>query len=70
MKVSTKAFLQTFGGVGACVATVLTLEWISPKYGFAIFMTGVACYMLYCLYNIRLLSLKREQEELVDLLKE
>jgi len=70
MKIRTKAFLETIGSVGACVATVLALEWISPKYGFVIFMSGVACYMIYILYNLRLLSLKREQDEVVDILKE
>ncbi len=69
MNVRTKAFLQTFGGLAAGAGTVMLLDYLSPKYGFIIFMSGVLLYLAYMMYEARVFMLKSEQDRLVDELK-
>ena len=70
MKVSTKAALQTIGAVIVGFTVVLTLDFISPKYGILIWMFGLMAYIMYCLYKVRVSMLEREQDKIVDILKE
>jgi len=70
MKVRTRAFVELVGLLAACIGSMLLLDYIFPKYGFTIYMSGVLLYILWCLYNIRVLSLSREQDRLIDKLKE
>jgi hypothetical protein len=70
MKVRTKAFLQVFGYFCAAVGAILLLEYFFGKYGFMIYMGALVLYMMYCLYNIRVSMLEREQEKIVNILKE
>jgi hypothetical protein len=69
MKVRTKAFLQTFGGLAAGAGTVMLLDYLSPKYGFIIFMTGVLLYLSYIMFEARVVMLKDQQDRVVDELK-
>ena len=69
MKVRTKAFLQTFGGLAAGAATVMALDYISPKYGFTIWMSGILLYLIYIMYEARVSMLTNEQNRVVDELK-
>jgi hypothetical protein len=69
MKVRTKAFLQTFGGLAAGAGTVMLLDYLSPKYGFIIFMTGVLLYLAYTMYEARVFMLESKQNRIVDELK-
>ena len=69
MKVRTKAFVEIAGYVTATLAIILSLNYFFPKYGFVIYMSGLACYMVYIMYKIRVSTLEREQEEIVDTLK-
>lgn len=69
MKVRTKAFLQIIGSVAASVGAALLLDYVFPKYGIAIYMSLVLAYLLWCLYNIRVITLQAEQEKVIDILK-
>lgn len=69
MKVRTKAFVQTIGVVLASVGAILLLDYISPKYGLVIYMSAIAAYMVWCLYNLRVIAMENEQEKVVDILK-
>ena len=69
MKVRTKAFLQTFGGLAAGAGTVMLLDYLSPKYGFIIFMSGVLLYLAYIMYEARVFMLESKQNRIVDELK-
>jgi hypothetical protein len=69
MKVRTKAFLQTFGGLAAGAGTVLFFDYLSPKYGIVIFLAGVLLWMVYGMYQARVSMLELEQERIVDELK-
>jgi hypothetical protein len=70
MNVRTKAFVQTFGSLAAIIGVLLLLDFFFPKYGIAIYLGAVALYMVYCLYNLRVGMLTREQEKIVNVLKE
>jgi hypothetical protein len=69
MKVRTKAFLQTVGGLSAGAGTVLFLDYLSPKYGIVIFLAGILLWMVYGMYQARVSMLELEQERIVDELK-
>jgi len=69
MKVRTKAFLQVVGGLIAGSAVVVLLDYLSPKYGLTIWMAGIAVYLMWCVYNIRVNQLESKQNEIVDILK-
>lgn len=69
MKVRTKAFLQTVGGLAAGAGTVLFLDFLSPKYGIFIFLSGILLYMVYGMYQARVVMLEMEQNRIVDELK-
>jgi len=69
MNVRTKAFLQTFGGLAAGAGTVMLLDYLSPKYGFIIFMSGVLLYLAYIMYEARVSMLTSQQERIIDELK-
>lgn len=69
MKVRTKAFLQVLAGLSAGAGTVLLLDYISPKYGFVIWMSGILLYLIYVMYEARVNILETEQNRIVDELK-
>lgn len=69
MKVRTKAFLQVIAGLSAGAGTVLLLDYISPKYGFTIWMSGIMLYLIYIMYMARVSQLEMEQNRIVDELK-
>jgi hypothetical protein len=69
MQVRTKAFLQTFAGLAAGAVTVMLLDYLSPKYGFIIFMSGVLLYLSYIMFEARVFMLKSQQDRIVDELK-
>jgi hypothetical protein len=69
MKVRTKAFLQTFGGLAAGAGTVMLLDYLSPKYGIVIFLSAVLLWIVYGMYEARVSMLELEQERIVDELK-
>jgi hypothetical protein len=69
MKVRTKAFLQTFGGLAAGAGTVMLLDYLSPKYGIVIFLSAVLLWVVYGMYEARVSMLELEQERIVDELK-
>lgn len=69
MKVRTKAFLQIAGTLFAMIAIAVALDFFFPKFGMMIYMSGVMLYILWCLYNIRVLTLEHEQNTLIDKLK-
>jgi len=70
MKVRTKAFFQTIGAVTGGAGTVILLDFITPKYGLVIFMSGLLIYLMWIMYNLRVSMLEREQDKIVDILKE
>ena len=69
MKVRTKAFLQVVAGLVAGAGTVLLLEFIFPKYGILIWMSGILLYLIYIMYEARVSMLTSEQDRIVDELK-
>jgi len=69
MKVRTKALVEIGSYVIATLALVFSLNYFFPKYGFIIYILGLACYFVYLMYKIRVNTLEREQEEIVDTLK-
>lgn len=69
MKIRTKAFLQVVAGLCAGAGTVLLLDYLSPKYGFVIWMSGIMLYLMYMLYLARVGQLEMEQNRIVDELK-
>ena len=69
MKVRTKAFLQVVAGLSAGAGTVLLLEFIFPKYGILIWMSGILLYLIYIMYEARVSMLESEQNRIVDELK-
>lgn len=69
MNIRIKAFLQVVGVAAAGVGSMFVLNWITPKYATLIFALTGLVYLMWCMYNIRLLSLKRGQDEIVDILK-
>lgn len=69
MKIRTKAFLQTFAGLAAGAGSVMLLDYIFPKYGFVIWMSGILLYLVYVMYEARVSMLENEQNRIVDELK-
>ena len=69
MKVRTKAFLQTIGGVTAGAGIVLALDYISPKFGILVFLSGILLCMIYGMYKARVAMLELEQNRIVDEIK-
>jgi hypothetical protein len=70
MKVRTKAFFQVLLSVGAVVGLIFLLQFMFGDYGIVIYLAALALYMIYGLYNLRVSMLEREQEKIVDILKE
>lgn len=70
MKVRTKAFVEIVGVVVGTIVSVNLLDLIVPGKGWAIFMLGSLLYLIWCVYNFRVGMLEREQERIVDTLKQ
>jgi len=70
MDVRTKAFFQVILSVGAVIGLIFLLQFMFGDYGIVIYLGALALYMVYCLYNLRVSMLTREQEKIVDILKE
>lgn len=69
MKVSTRAIIDIVLAVGGTLGLILSLNYFFPKYGLIIYMIGLICYLIYCLYSLRVSMLVREQNQIVDTLK-
>lgn len=70
MKVRTKAFIDVVVAIAGFAGLSWALNYFFPKYGFAIYLGLLACWIIYCLFEIRVGMLKREQNKVVDILKE
>jgi hypothetical protein len=70
MNVRAKAFVQTFGSLAAIIGVLLLLDFFFPKYGITIYLSAVGLYIVWCMYKIRVGMLTREQEKIVNILKE
>lgn len=70
MKVRNKVLIEMVAVVLGTIVAIKLLDLIVPGYGWAIYMTGCALYLFWCLYNLRVGMLEREQERIVDTLKQ
>ena len=69
MKIRTKVFWEIIGYIVLTIAIIFSLEFFFGKYGIMIYVSGVLLYLLYCLYNIRVSMLEREQDRTIEELK-
>ena len=69
MKVRTKAFLQTIGGLSAGAGVVFGLDYFFPKYGLLIWFSGILLYLIWIMFQARVSILENEQNRIVDELK-
>lgn len=70
MKIRTRALIDIVIAVGGTLIMILCLNYFFPKYGLIIYMIGLVSYLVYCLYNLRVGMLEREQNKIVDTLKQ